>query len=134
MENQIPRLDSVHVVEATEQTSADKKRFRLRFSISPRLRKLIAIILGFLLFLLLLSTTLPLAQKYMQGEKKEQAPQVSPTPASQETSFVPSPYANDEKVLELEEKVLQLEAELELIDFREETLQPPNLDWNVEFD
>lgn len=59
------------------------------------------------------------------------APVATATPA--EKIEEPSPYAGDEEVLAIEEKVQALEAELQKISFREDKLRLPSLDWQVNF-
>lgn len=133
MVNQLTRLDSIHVEESANQQPLGRK-FKMRFNLSPERKKFFVTFSGVLFFLLVLGLIVSIMQKYIQVEDENISPQASATPISQGKNYIPSPYAGDEKVLEIEDRVLQLESELELIDFREETLRPPSLDWNVEFD
>jgi len=132
MENQTPRLESVHIVENNSDSQSAKK-FKFRISISPKIKSLFVLVVGVTLSILVLVVGFNLVNRYLLNGSNESVPVSSPTPVSQGINYVPSPYADDEKVLDIELRVMNLENELELVDFREETLQPPVLDWNIDF-
>ena len=47
--------------------------------------------------------------------------------------FVPSPYATDSEVLQLEKNVQEYDAKLGATQLRDDTLRMPAVDWNVNF-
>lgn len=62
-------------------------------------------------------------------------PTNSPIPTSAPVGDVsiPSPYANDPEVLDLEKRLTDYETNLGNAKLNEDTLRPPSLDWNVNF-
>lgn len=132
-----PRAEAVHIAEPVVPSEPAKKKFIpklkfIKFNLSPNLKKFLIAVFGLLGFLLLLTIIASIFQNMNKGKTVEQ-PLATASPTPEETTFIPSPYADDEEVLSIEDKVMKLEGELELVDFRDETLLPPSLDWQVEF-
>jgi len=67
------------------------------------------------------------------GENGAATVYISPTPVPYKPSK-PSVYAEDEFILDLEEKLRALEREIAGINIRETTLTPPILDFDINFD
>jgi hypothetical protein len=84
--------------------------------------------------LILVIALLPFVTKLIGQFKPASTPTPSPVPTAEPSSFHPSPYANDEVILAIEQKINDLENELKSITFREDTLSTPDLDWNVKFE
>ena len=60
------------------------------------------------------------------------SPTVTPTPVDYEP-YVPSVYSKDPEVLQIEEDVSVLDAELFRSDIGDPMIKPPNLDYNIRF-
>ncbi|MBM3205680.1 hypothetical protein FJZ41_02435 [Candidatus Shapirobacteria bacterium] len=70
-----------------------------------------------------------------QASKKTLPSKPTPTPTlstSQET-LTPSLYATDAAILKIEQDVKNLDQELQGADLKENSLNPPALDWQIEF-
>jgi len=70
----------------------------------------------------------------LKGERREApvAGELTPTPIPFEPT-APSVYAKDEVILQMEEDISVLEKELARVTLRENNLNPPRLDFNVNF-
>ena len=97
------------------------------------LKKLVRVFLILVFLIILVFIALRLF-KILQEDNGEvvRPPGVSPSPIPYEP-YKPSVYAGDPEVLQLEEDINILEAELTNTNIREERLFPPSLDFNVRF-
>jgi len=96
-------------------------------------KKTIFVALALVLGLIIISFALNFAGSTRNGSGvfNIESPAPSPTPGTNVER--PSPYANDPKILEIKERVENLERNLNQTDLREDTLRIPSLDWSVEF-
>jgi len=100
----------------------------------PAIKKFAVILVIVLLILLILAVVLPVLLRMINTQTRPTPVQSSPTPSPlSNIPSVPSPYADDEEIAALQKSLEEFEAGLEGINFREETLRPPSLDWNITF-
>ena len=97
----------------------------------PINKKLIIGLVAFSLLLGIIWILRSLPQK--EAEKAGVSPSPSPTTAEEEV-IIPSIYATDSAVLKLEGSLSELETNLLETDLSEAGLNPPLLDWEVEFE
>jgi hypothetical protein len=101
---------------------------------APRIPKKILVVLGIVLVLLILLLVAArvgnLGQRIGGGAP---AATSSPTPEPTATVEVPSQYADDADVAEIQGNMEELDKELNDANFREDRLRVPVLDWEVEF-
>jgi len=81
----------------------------------------------------LIIAVLPFISGLINNFIPKPTPTPTPAPTQEPSAFRPSPYAYDEVILAIEKKIAELEQELKTIEFREDALQLPNLDWSVQF-
>jgi hypothetical protein len=103
---------------------------RLTF-ISPRAKKVIAILLAFIVLSVLVLAFVPIIKKLLQ-KPVEEMPPVEPAQLTL-TTRKPSRYATDEVVLKVETDVANLEKDLNSLEVKESDLNPPPLNWDVNF-
>src|SRR3989304_6285532 len=112
-----------------------KERFSAIFSrftfIPPAAKKIISILLAFIVIVGLVAVFVPLIKKIIQKPEKEVA--VVETSQLTLTTRKPSRYAADEAVLKIESEVSALEGDLNALEVKESTLNPPPLNWDVNF-
>ncbi|MCX6725834.1 MAG: hypothetical protein NT052_00755 [Candidatus Shapirobacteria bacterium] len=87
----------------------------------------------FLLSLLALVIFLSFNQKNV-NPPAENKPTPTPTMEIKEEITTPSLYATDAAILKTEEEIKNLDQELQNADLKETNLNPPNLDWQIEFE
>ena len=113
-----------------------KERFsaifgRLTF-IPPTLKKILLVVLAFIVIGSLVAVFVPLIKKLMQ--KPEEETPVVETSQLTLTTRKPSRYAAEETVLKFESEVSILEGELNSLEVKESNLNPPPLNWDVNFE
>ena len=96
------------------------------------LKTVIKIIVVFFLTLVFVVVLMRVINSMNKGKTEESVVQPTPTKAVIK-SKKPSVYAEDEKVLEVEEKINLLESKMSDTDIREAILKAPILDFNVDF-
>jgi len=99
---------------------------------SPKLKKIIILAVILMVLLLVIGGLAPIILNYF---KKSSAPTPTPTPTPTPEAVVsnPSPYASDEVVLSLEDRINRLEEEMKIVNFRDDALRLPVLDWDIKF-
>jgi hypothetical protein len=100
-----------------------------------RVKKPIGLATAILLFLLLLLllVLLVLSQKPPKPVSLPIPPTPTPTPFEEKIAS-PSAYATDSAILKIEQDLKTLDQDLQLTDLKETSLNPPALDWEVEFE
>ncbi|OGM29942.1 hypothetical protein A2630_03840 [Candidatus Woesebacteria bacterium RIFCSPHIGHO2_01_FULL_44_10] len=102
-------------------------------NLSPRNKKF----LGYALIGLVGFAFLVLIMAVIAAATKPKAPQVRPAPTPISGNFAPienpSRWATDEGVLAIEARLTDIEAQISKTDLTNSTLQPPELDFEVEF-
>jgi hypothetical protein len=120
----------------SEILSGVKDRFSNIFSrltfISPKAKKIISILIAFLVIVALAAVFVPLIKKLVQ-KPVEETPVVETSQLTL-TARKPSRYATDEAVLKVESEVGALEADLNALEVKESNLNPPPLNWDVNFE
>ena len=120
----------------SEILSGVKARFSAVFDritiIPPAAKKILSILLAFILIGALVAVFVPLIKKLMQ--KPTQETPVVETSQLTLTTRKPSRYAEDEAVLKIESEVTTLEADLNSLEVKESNLNPPPLNWDVNFE
>lgn len=113
-----------------------KDAFSPMFAKVPKPIKILLISLFTLIFLLsLLVLFVPNTRRTLLGQPTPSPVAVTPTATPDPNAILnPSRYATDPGVLAIEEEVNKLESALKSVDFREEELRIPLLDWDVTFD
>ena len=99
--------------------------------IPPKGKKVLTVILAFIIVLALVSVFVPLVKKLLQ--KKEEETPTAQTDQLTLTTRKPSRYATDEAVLKTEGDVTLFESELNSLTVKESNLNPPPLNWDVNF-
>jgi hypothetical protein len=100
--------------------------------IPPAAKKILAIVLAFLIIAGLVAVILPIIKKL--GQKPvEETPPVE-TAQLTLTTRKPSRYATDEAVLNIESEVKTYETDLNSLEVKESNLNPPPLNWDVNFE
>lgn len=87
---------------------------------------------AFLLLLLALVIFMSFNQKSI-SLPVENKPTPTPITKIKEEITTPSLYATDAAVLKIEEEIKALDKNLQEADLKESSLNPPNLDWQIEF-
>jgi len=127
-----PMTTQVQATASQMQTNANA------FVKTDKFKKIIPILIFGVVILIIVLAVIILAPKVLQNIKngsKEPTQIVSEptiTPAEY-TPEVPSVYATDEDVLKLEEQILTLDREVVGTQVKETTLNPPGLDFNINF-
>lgn len=105
-----------------------------QFKLPPRLLALLPKLVIILVIVIVLVIAIPYLRK-LKLFQTTIAPTSAPSasPLSTPTTELPSPYANDQEVLDVEHRLEALEAKLKIVNFREDTLHLPTLDWEVSF-
>ena len=103
-----------------------------RLILQESLKTAFKIIVVFILALIFIVVLMQVVNTLNTGRTKESEAQPTPTRAVIK-SKKPSVYAEDEKVLEVEEKINLLESKMSDTDIREAILKAPILDFNVDF-
>jgi hypothetical protein len=100
---------------------------------SDRTKVILPRVLVIAIFLIVLSLAVPRVLKMIKTVRPTPTP--APTEAPSPTSEIlsPSVYANDEEVLAIEKSIQDLEGQLQIVNFREDTLMIPSVDWDVNF-
>lgn len=107
---------------------------RLHFKLPPRLLALLPKLVVLVLFIVVIIVVLPYLLKLNLFQSVvAPTPAPSAAPLSTPTTELPSPYADDQEVLDFEQALSALESKLKIVNFREDTLHLPNLDWDVSF-
>ncbi len=101
--------------------------------LTPKIKIFLPRIIIVAIIIVLLITLAPYGIKMLKTKKP--APTPVPTTAPSPTPEIsnPSPYANDDEVLAIEKKIEEVEKELQIVNFREDTLRIPSLDWDIKF-
>ena len=68
------------------------------------------------------------------NEDKTGQPTSTPTPEFKEEITSPSPYATDSAILKSEEEIKALDEKIQKTDIKESGLNPPVLEWKIEFE
>lgn len=100
----------------------------------PKVPKKIIIIIGVIVLALIVLALVVSMLSKNNGNGNLLTSTPSPVPTEEPTQDIPSQYADDEDVLELKNRMEELDRELNDSSFRDETLRIPNLDWNVSFE
>jgi len=100
--------------------------------IPPTAKKILSILLAFIVVGALVAVFVPLIKKLMQ--KPTQETPVAETSQLTLTTRKPSRYAEDEAVLKIESEVTTFEADLNSLEIKESNLNPPPLNWDVNFE
>lgn len=103
-------------------------------NLSPRNKKFLAyaliVLVGFIFLVLVLAIL-------AAGSKRRTQTPTRPTPTPISGNFTPienpSRYASDEGVLSIETKIKDIDSQIQDTDLANSTLQPPELDFAVEF-
>ncbi len=113
-----------------------KDAFSPMFAKVPKPVKILLIVLFSIIFLLsLLVMFVPNTRRTLLGQPTPSPVAVTPTATSDPNAILnPSRYATDPGVVAIEEAVNKLESDLKSVDFREEELRIPLLDWDISFD
>lgn len=91
-------------------------------------------VFGFVLItLLILAIFMSFNQKNLDP-KKENQPTPTPIMEIKEEITSPSPYATDAALLAAEEKIKNLDKQLQEADLKERKFSLPSLDWEIKFD
>lgn len=105
---------------------------RLKLKLKKINKKLIILFIG-LFILLILTVILITSGRQISQFKKPVFPSPSPAP-SEEEIINPSAYATDSGVLEIENKLKEINQDLDKTDLKETDLNPPVLDMEVNFE
>lgn len=124
--------EQVNPVSDANVPSKPKNKLK---SLTPKLVKILLvmfILIGALFFINLFA---PKAIQILKDNNPLASPTPEPTPTSTPvTNFPPSKYANDPEVLQIEEQLKKLESGLNSIEFGDNTLHPPLLEWEIQFE
>jgi len=99
---------------------------------SSKVKKVFLIILAIVIVGALVLILVPLAKKLLQ-KPGEEVPAVTTSQLTL-TTKKPSRYATEPKVLNIESEVKAREDELNLVQVKESSLNPPPLNWDVNFE
>lgn len=100
--------------------------------ISPTAKKILTIALALIVIVVLIGIAFPIIKKFMQKPVEEVA--IVDTTQLTLSTRKPSRYATDETVLMIESEVLTQEGEMNTLEIKEYSLNPPPLNWDVNFD
>jgi hypothetical protein len=121
------------VATQTSTTKTPKMpNFNFKFgSFSKKTKILISLVIFLFVLLLLLSLT-------SAGQRVKNSILPSPTPSPEATPNLPgigepSAYATDPEVIDIENRVGDFEKSLNTTSLKEDTLRPPQVDWDVTF-
>ncbi len=128
-----------HIPEASVVVAPDKpKRFnfpKINFSLNSKITNLIIKVCVIVLISgLVLLIIYYVYQNFMTTPAPSMEPTPTPSPTNAEEVLVPSLYAEDEEVLAIEENINLIESKLQEINFRDDKLRVPSLDWNINFE
>ncbi len=88
---------------------------------------------AFLVLLIFIVFIAAFAFRMIKSNNLEQTPSPLPTVPIQPEIKNLSPYSKDEEILKIKERIQKMEKELDIVNFREETLRIPSLDWEIKF-
>jgi len=94
-------------------------------------KRLVVAVAGTVFVILILSVALTVINR--KGGGLIPLPTPSPTPGPTPEVEVPSEYADDDDVKAIQERMTELEKNLNEKSFRDDTLRIPSLDWDVSF-
>lgn len=141
---QIPEIPQNQVVAGppkktsplSEISTKVKEKFSTIFGrlsyLPPTLKKILLILLVVIVVGALVAVFVPIIKKLMQ-KPEEEAPVVETSQLTL-TTRKPSRYATDEAVLKFEAEVSSLEGDLNSLEVKESDLNPPPLNWDVNFE
>lgn len=131
-----PAPTPVQKIDPKSQLVKIKSAFSPMFAKVPKPIKILLIALfSIILLLSLLVVFVPNTRRTLLGQPTPSPVAVTPTATPDPNAILnPSRYATDPGVLSIEESVNKLESDLKSVDFREEELRIPLLDWDVTFD
>ncbi len=118
------------VTTTTSDPTTPKRKFTL-----PTLSKKMKILFGALAFLFVLLLLLSLTSA---GQRVKNSILASPTPSPESTPNLPdigepSAYATDPAVLDVENRLGDFEKSVNTTELKEDTIRPPQVDWEVNF-
>jgi len=138
MEENNPQTHT-HIPEASVVVAPDKpKRFnfpKFNFSFNSGIKNLIIkVAITVLIVILAFLIIYYVYQNFMTETTPPIKPTPTPFPTHVEDTKEPSLYAEDEEVLAIEEKIKSIELKLQEINFRDDRLRVPSLDWDINFE
>lgn len=118
------------VTSSATPEASPKKKFTL-----PTLSKKMKILFGALAFLFVLLVLLSLTSA---GQRVKNSILATPTPSPEATPGLPdigepSAYATDPEVLDVENRLGDFEKSVNTTELKEDTIRPPQVDWEVSF-
>jgi len=125
----LPTPEPIVVVQKPRMSFPKFSNFKLPFVSKKTILIAVVLVLG----LIIISFALNFVSSTRNGSGVFTLESPAPTSSPGANVERPSPYANDLKILEIKERVENLEGNLNQTDLREDTLRIPSLDWNVEF-
>lgn len=135
-QNQVVAGPSQKTSPLMEILTGVKERFSGIFSrltfISPTAKKFLSITAAFLVVLVLIAMFVPLVRKLLQ-KPVEETQQVDTAQLTLTTRKL-SRYATESAVLKIESDVASLEGDLNALEVKESKLNPPPLNWDVNFE
>ncbi len=100
---------------------------------NPNFKNKLLKLAAFLVILIFTVFIAAFAFRMIRTNNLESTSSPLPTASTQPEIKNPSPYYNDEEILEIEDRIQKIEKELDIVNFREETLRIPSLDWEINF-
>jgi|GEM_PF-7030807 len=100
---------------------------------NPNFKNKLLKLAAFLVILIFTVFIAAFAFRMIRTNNLESTSSPLPTASTQPEIKNPSPYYNDEEILEIEDRIQKIEKELDIVNFREETLRIPSLDWKINF-
>lgn len=100
----------------------------------PKLVKMLLVVFVVIGALFFINLFAPKAIQIIKENNPLSSPTPEPTPtAVPVVNYPPSKYANDPEVLQIEDQLELLENGLNAVEFTNDTLRPPLLDWEISF-
>jgi hypothetical protein len=127
-QTQQPAVQPAQVPPAQE---AQPKGIKQYVPFMVKMLMVIFVVIGALYFINLFY---PRAVQILRNNNPLATPTPEPTPtATPISNFPPSKYASDPEVLQIDSEIERLEQGLNSIQFTDDTLHPPLLDWDITF-
>lgn len=122
------------VTTEASATSSTTKKLKFNFKFGG-LSKKTKILLGLVVFLFVLLLLLSLTSA---GQRVKNSILPSPTPSPEVTPNLPgigepSAYANDPEIIDIENRMSDFEKSVNTTNLKEDTIRPPQVDWDVSF-